>query len=400
MVEKQATMTPEFLHEALALAQVVCWEWDLLRNSLQIPDALPALFGFCNAEVLPTREQLLELVHPEDRSRARRCFWPLMESREDTVAEFRVCLPGETRHVRGFSRVKRDSAGQAIRVIGAFQNTSAEKAAQAAARNEAQQRFHVNKVVTMHMLMRGLEHEVNNPNGVILLGAPLMRDSWTDAQPILESHYTAHGDFPLAGLTYAQLRGELPGIAEDVVNAALRIRRLLGDMREYAQTSHEGACQPFEANEAVLSACRALEAREPAFAAVCELDLAQGLPSVCGDLERTSRLVQQVLQNAYEAAPAGSQRVRVSSAAMDELPGVRIVVEDNGAGIPEEDLSHVTDPFFTTKRADGHSGLGLSIADALVRDLGGLMRLEQALPSGTRVILEIPCECREPGSLD
>jgi hypothetical protein len=37
MVEKQATMTPEFLHEALALAQVVCWEWDLLRNSLQIP---------------------------------------------------------------------------------------------------------------------------------------------------------------------------------------------------------------------------------------------------------------------------------------------------------------------------------------------------------------------------
>jgi signal transduction histidine kinase len=68
---------------------------------------------------------------------------------------------------------------------------------------------------------------------------------------------------------------------------------------------------------------------------------------------------------------------------------VRIALADNGLGIPEADRERVFDPFFTSKRSDGGSGLGLPIARALAENSFG--RLELA-PSevGTTLVLTLP----------
>jgi two-component system nitrogen regulation sensor histidine kinase NtrY len=67
---------------------------------------------------------------------------------------------------------------------------------------------------------------------------------------------------------------------------------------------------------------------------------------------------------------------------------VRIELADTGCGIKDEDKSRVFDPYFTKNR-DG-MGLGLAIVNSIILELGGRINAEDNLPSGTRMVMEIP----------
>lgn len=76
---------------------------------------------------------------------------------------------------------------------------------------------------------------------------------------------------------------------------------------------------------------------------------------------------------------------------------VRIAVQDNGPGIAPEVLPRIFDPFFTTKTNTGGVGLGLSVADGIVRKYGGRLYAENAdNPMGARFIVELPRAADEP----
>ena len=62
---------------------------------------------------------------------------------------------------------------------------------------------------------------------------------------------------------------------------------------------------------------------------------------------------------------------------------------DNGIGIKREDLSKVFDPFFTTRRETGGTGLGLSVSFGIVRDFGGTIRVESEEGKFTRFIVDL-----------
>lgn len=65
-------------------------------------------------------------------------------------------------------------------------------------------------------------------------------------------------------------------------------------------------------------------------------------------------------------------------------------IRDEGAGISAEDLEHIMDPFFTTKRSSGGTGLGLSISYNMVKAHGGEMNFASELGKGTTVVLSLP----------
>lgn len=96
-------------------------------------------------------------------------------------------------------------------------------------------------------------------------------------------------------------------------------------------------------------------------------------------------MVWNLLQNAVEAAPAGST---VLAAASREGGQVIITVRDHGAGIPEADLSRVFDDFFSTK-ATG-TGLGLALVKRAATRAGGTVRAENAEGGGARFVLALP----------
>ncbi len=107
--------------------------------------------------------------------------------------------------------------------------------------------------------------------------------------------------------------------------------------------------------------------------------------SVPIDRERIRHALVNLLQNALHASTEGKE-VRLT-AAMDG-DSVKIAVEDQGKGIPREDLDRIFLPFFSTKPKG--TGLGLAITQAIVREHGGDISVESAVERGTRVLLDLP----------
>jgi polar amino acid transport system substrate-binding protein len=121
-----------------------------------------------------------------------------------------------------------------------------------------------------------------------------------------------------------------------------------------------------------------------------ELSLAPGLPRVRGNAQRIEQVVVNLVLNACQALPDPSRAVRVSTRRTPDAAGVQLLVEDEGIGIPPEHLSRLTDPFFTTKRDSGGTGLGLSVSAGIVKEHGGTLEFRSSQGAGTTVVLTFP----------
>jgi signal transduction histidine kinase len=98
-----------------------------------------------------------------------------------------------------------------------------------------------------------------------------------------------------------------------------------------------------------------------------------------------SNLLVNAIQSVPEHSPNGQVVVRLEDAA----DRARVVVEDNGEGMPADVLRRIFEPFFTTKPFGVGTGLGLAVSRGLVAGLGGELRLESEPGKGTRAIVEL-----------
>ena len=94
--------------------------------------------------------------------------------------------------------------------------------------------------------------------------------------------------------------------------------------------------------------------------------------------------------NAVQATEVGGHIQMISMPLND---GVRLIVRDNGAGIEEDKLLRIFDPFYTTRA--GGTGLGLANVDRIVRAHGGDVTVDSQLGKGTSFIIWLPCTKRE-----
>lgn len=121
-----------------------------------------------------------------------------------------------------------------------------------------------------------------------------------------------------------------------------------------------------------------------------DLDLAPALPAVRVDPMQLEQALIEVVSNALDAMPDGGRlRIAARSEHLAEAPaGVVIEIADTGAGIAEEVLSSVCEPFFTTR--PGGTGLGLAIAKRYVEQNGGHLEIVSTRGSGTAVRVRLP----------
>jgi signal transduction histidine kinase len=103
------------------------------------------------------------------------------------------------------------------------------------------------------------------------------------------------------------------------------------------------------------------------------------------------QVLLNLVQNAREAVfQAGRRPARILLDVRRTGEEVVIAVEDNGPGVPRELRTRIFDPFFTTKGAVDGVGLGLFVAEGLVRTAGGRLSLESAPGGGARFVVELP----------
>lgn len=155
-------------------------------------------------------------------------------------------------------------------------------------------------------------------------------------------------------------------------------------------------------NELVIQSVRSLQPRIDERGVEVELDLDPDLPAVVVDLEKIRSVLLNLVMNALEALDdtgritiqTQSMRAEFSNADSASLVGqpprdaVRLSVQDNGAGIAEEDLPRIFYPFYSTKAHGG--GLGLAIASNLVTAHGGRIEVDSGVGRGSRFSVILP----------
>lgn len=112
---------------------------------------------------------------------------------------------------------------------------------------------------------------------------------------------------------------------------------------------------------------------------------------VIGDEEKLKQIFINIIENAIRYSNANTE-IQITTIAKHK--DAVITIQDNGIGIPKEDLPRITDRFYRVNkarsRADGGSGLGLSIVDQLVKQHNGQLSIQSELNKGTCVIVTVP----------
>ncbi len=306
---------------------------------------------------------------------------------------------GERVRVAWTSKAIRGEDGTVIGLLFVGTDVTALRQAEAQARLHREQLMQADKMVALGTRVSGIGHEINNPNNLVILNVPVLKGAWENALPVLDQHYQNHGDFRLRGIPFAQARSMLPQLFDDILEGAQRIKRIVDELKDYARPQEGRPKEQVDVNVAVQSAITLLHTFIYKRARDFSVEHADDLPQIQGSAQRIEQVIINLLQNACEALEDNTKGVSVKTSRDEQEEGVVITVVDEGTGIPEEDLRHLTDPFFTTKRDIGGTGLGLSIAARIVREHNGTLSFKRRPGGGTiaTVFLPLPPAGKEEG---
>jgi polar amino acid transport system substrate-binding protein len=262
-------------------------------------------------------------------------------------------------------------------------------------RRHQDQLIQADKMASLGILVSGVAHEINNPTGLLLFNTPVVSEAYADAETILEEHYRTHGEFMLGGLPYSRMRSKLPQMLDDMHEGAKRIKRIVEDLKDFARRNDDSASEPFDLNEVVSLAVRLVEVTIRKATDHFSVTYGERLPRVRGHAQRIEQVVVNLILNACQALPDPSKGITLETGYAADAHAVWVRVSDEGGGIAPEHLVHLTDPFFTTKRESGGTGLGLSVSAGIVREHGGELHFDSQPEAGTTVTLTLPAATYE-----
>jgi signal transduction histidine kinase len=250
------------------------------------------------------------------------------------------------------------------------------------------------KMSSLGILVAGVAHEINNPNGLILLNMPILREVYQDAEEVLEARFHDQGDFTLGGLPYSRMRKEVPCLLEEMQEGANRIKRIVEELKDFARQDTSAASEAVDLNAVVQAAVRLVESSIRSATSRFETRYSSGLPLIQGNAQRIEQVAVNLLLNACQALPDAERRITLETFHDQETEAVILRIADEGVGIAPEHIPHLTDPFFTTKRESGGTGLGLSVSATIVKEHGGSLEFASEPGTGTVVTLTLPCRRR------
>ncbi len=125
-----------------------------------------------------------------------------------------------------------------------------------------------------------------------------------------------------------------------------------------------------------------------------DVEVEKDLPQVVCDASQIQQVVLALVMNALDAMPQGG-RLEIRARRAPEADRVLIEVEDNGCGIPSEQLPHIFEPFHSTKEEGAGVGLGLSIVYGIVQRHHGRVDVDSEVGRGTTFTVRLPIEQAE-----
>jgi len=235
------------------------------------------------------------------------------------------------------------------------------------------------RVYALGVVAAGIAHEIRGPIGVLQTNVQVLRDALTE----LRASLTSGRQLDQRSLE-AHFR-EMESVLADCAEASNSVLEITRSIEVSTRSSPPTDVDLREVIRLVARSIR-IELYQRG-----RLDLELGeVPAVRGSRTKLGQVVLNLVVNALEAmAPERRNENLLKVKLWAEEGRVKLLVEDNGAGIPPETLDRIFDPFFTTK-IDGGTGLGLAISRRIIEESDGSLEVTSVVGVGTRFLVDLP----------
>jgi signal transduction histidine kinase len=339
--------TLEALEEAQRIAQLGSWRWRMATNQIEWSNELYRIHGVNPSTFQPSVEGLQTFCHPDDREARMATIQDAVAAGAAFDVEYRIVLAdGQVRSLQGLGKLRRDSRGAPVEMIGTVQDVTERR-----------------RLETLRTeFIANAAHELRTPLTTI-----------TGMAMVLAGH-----------------RSELDEAVADEAFEALgrqgeRARVLINNMLDLSQLEANRIPIHLEEVELAEIVTRARETVSPPEGTTVEIDISERLCALA-DSARLEQVVTNLLSNAYRY---GGRHVRVEASRSSGR--VLLTVIDDGPGVPHELVSSIFEPFTRGRGVSGTigSGLGLAISRRLVDAFQGRMTYEHGVPHGSRFVVEL-----------
>lgn len=233
------------------------------------------------------------------------------------------------------------------------------------------------KLAEVGEMSAGLAHEINNPLQVMKSEEAMIRELLADLE--------RSGASPAGGVL-ERLKDSAGQIGLQIDRCKRITQQLLGFARK-----KDSVIQPVQMREFLPQVVGMVERKALVENVKLVQEYASDLPSLRSDPNQLQQVFLNLLNNAMYALRGRTDgEIRISVIREDGF--VKTTVTDNGCGIPPENIGRIFIPFFTTKPAGQGTGLGLSTAYGIVKNLGGSMSVTSELNAGAAFVVSLPLE--------
>jgi signal transduction histidine kinase len=355
-------------------ANIGFWQLDLTTDKLWLSDHCLAMLGL-PAQNQPSRESILEVLHPEDRGAVAQSMRNAAHDGHLVLNEFRCVTPGgATKWFLARSQPELNDGKAAVRLSGFFADITAQKALEEEAELKRKEVTHLVRISTLGELSGAIAHELHQPLTAILSNAQAAQEILNQSPPNLD---------------------EVRAILDDIVLEDARAGEVIERLRRLMRKS-ESKRESVNINVLVEATLTLLRSEMIQRRVRVETDLAEALPAIVGDPIQLQQVLLNLIMNAGEAMSATPPEQRVITITTQPMDaGIKATIADCGPGFSAEAKQRVFEPFFTTKERG--LGLGLSICSAIVASHGGKLHFANRSASGAAAILRLPQQPRQFG---
>lgn len=287
----------------------------------------------------------------------------------------------------------RDSQKAVVFMFDITEHVNLEKELEIAkeeAEKHQDQLLQADKMISLGILASGMAHEINNPNNSIMLNVSVLQKAWDSIIPILNEFYRDKQDLRVGGVKYEKMKRKMPQLFSGIMESSKKIQRIVKDLKYFSGKDLISLKNQVDMESVVKSAIslttNMIHKSTRNFKAVYE----KNLPNVMGNFQNLEQVVINLIQNACQALESPDNGIFITITYDRENREIVAAVKDEGKGIPQKDLKYISEPFFTSKRSSGGTGLGLYVSSKIVNDHGGTIQFFSEPGKGTTVEVRFP----------
>ncbi len=283
-----------------------------------------------------------------------------------------------------------DDSGNVTGYVHIMNDITERRKAEDEMKKQHDQLLQADKMISLGILASGMAHEINNPNNTIMLNASVLQKAWNSIIPILNESSREKGNLVVGGMKYEKMKGKMPHLFSGILESSKKIQRIVNDLKYFSGKDLISLKKQVDMESVVKSAIsltgNMIQKSTRHFKAVYEKDL----PNVMGNFQNLEQVIINLVQNACQALENPGNGIFIT-VTYDRLNReIVLTIKDEGLGIPDKDLKYIAEPFFTTKRSSGGTGLGLYMSSKIISDHGGTIHFFSMPGKGTTVDVRLP----------